>query len=56
MMVRIPSHLHKYVWIEEITGKLVVSDDLPKEHEFEVKLLKKNFDKIYTQFNIAEID
>lgn len=44
-MLVIPKHLREYVYIEEVTGKLIVSDKIPKEYEFEVKLIKQSFEK-----------
>ena len=53
-MIKIPEHLNKYVEIEEVTGKLLVAKKIPKEHEFEVNLIKKTFEKAMDTTDLSE--
>jgi bifunctional DNA-binding transcriptional regulator/antitoxin component of YhaV-PrlF toxin-antitoxin module len=53
-MLVIPKHLREYVEIEEGTGKLLVADNIPKEHEFEVKLIKKGYETAMDPEDLTE--
>lgn len=53
-MLRIPEHLREYVDIEEVTGKLLVADKIPKEYELEVGLIKQSYDMITDSDELTE--
>ena len=53
-MLRIPNHLRDYVDIEEVTGKLLVADKIPKEYELEVELIKQSYDRVMDTAELTE--